>query len=73
MLLGNKSPLRRTRFPAWSHPFQDTDDNWISVDIQFPFEIMLKEIVIHMHASYVIGKSAPTPHAVCFLSVNIIL
>ena len=56
VLLGNKSPLRRSRFPAWGHHFQDGDDCWISLIISFPFEVMLKEVVIHMHGNYLIGK-----------------
>ena len=55
MLLGNKSPLRRSRFPAWGHHFQEGDDCWIEMNISFASEIMLKEVVIHMHGNYLIG------------------
>uniref|UniRef100_A0A7M5TZX2 UBC core domain-containing protein n=2 Tax=Clytia hemisphaerica TaxID=252671 RepID=A0A7M5TZX2_9CNID len=60
VLLGNKSPLRRSRFPAWGHHFQDGDDCWITLVITFQEEVMLKEIVIHMHGNYLVG----TPSAV---------
>ena len=52
----NKSPLRRVRFAAWGHHFTESDEAWIDLDISLPFEIMLKEVVIHMHSASLIGK-----------------
>ncbi|XP_065681736.1 uncharacterized protein LOC100214758 isoform X1 [Hydra vulgaris] len=55
VLLVDKSPLRRSRFAAYGHQFQESDDTWFQLHITFPVHILLKEIKIHMHPSCLQG------------------
>ena len=56
VLLVNKNPLRRVRFAGWGHHFAESDDSWIDLNITLPFEVMLKEVIIHMHSASLISK-----------------
>ena len=56
ILLQQQLTHRRPRFAAWSYHFNDNTQEWLELTIELPFAILLKQVAIYQHQSFLGSK-----------------